>query len=73
MGSEDDDLIAMSRQASVEIDGNLITLINVDLEAVALKHLGRLLDKSLVWLEAIELVDNGCLSLTIGTGALGNH
>jgi hypothetical protein len=45
----------------LEVNGNLVTLVNINLKAVILKLFGRLVDKSLVWLKAIELVDYSCL------------
>jgi len=46
---------------AIEGNGNLITLLNINLKAIVLKFLGGLINKSLVWLEAIKLVNNSCL------------
>ena len=45
----------------LEVKSNLVTLVNINLKTVILKLLGCLVDKSLVWLKAIKLVDDSCL------------
>ena len=61
MSSKDDRLIVMTWQLAIEVHGNLITLVNINLKTVILKLFGRLVDKSLVWLKAIKLVDDSSL------------
>ena len=45
----------------LEVYGNLVILVNINLKTVILKLLGCLVDKSLVWLKAEKLVDDSCL------------
>jgi len=60
MRSKDDDPIAVSWQLAVELDGDLIPLVEVDLKAVALKLAGDFRDKGRVLLEDRKLVHNRC-------------
>lgn len=64
VSSEDNHLIAKTWQLAIKVNGNLITLIEVNLKTIVLKLLGDLADKSLVWLEAIKLVDYSCFRLS---------
>ena len=61
MSSKDDRLIVMTWQSAIEVNGNLVTLIKVNLKTVVLKLLGHLPDGSFVWLKAVKLVNDGCL------------
>ena len=55
--------IAKTWQLAIEVNGNLVTLIEVNLKTIVLKLLGRLLDKILVWLKDIKLVNDSCFVL----------
>ena len=61
MGTKDNQVIPVAWQLPIEINGNLVTLININLKTIILKLLGRLMDESLVWLKAIKLVNDSCL------------
>jgi len=53
----------------IEINRDVIPLININLEAVVFKLLSDLANRSLVWLDGTELVDDGYLKLAGLVGA----
>jgi len=61
MSSEDDQLISIARQLAIKVDSNFVTLLESNFKAIILKLPGDFANKSLVWLKAIKLVNNGCL------------
>jgi len=58
---EDDQLISIRRQVSVQLNGDFIALININFKAVILKLSLYLIYELLVRLEEIKLVNYGCL------------
>jgi hypothetical protein len=67
MGPENDEFIAKRWQAAIEINGNLIATININLKTGAFKVFGGLVDEGLVGLKRIKLVnDSGLISLDLG-------
>lgn len=61
MSPEDDESVAKAGQLPAEVHGNLVTLVEVNAEAASLKLLCYIANKNLVWLQTVELVNNGCL------------
>jgi len=53
----------------IEINRDVFPLININLEAVVFKLLSDLANKSLLWLDGTELVNDGCLKLAGLVGA----
>ena len=54
----------MFRQILVELDINLLTPVNVNLEAVPLQELSYLVNECRVGVEAVKLVNDCCLRLS---------
>ncbi len=62
------DFVVSKGALTVQVHSDGITLVDIDLKAVIPKLLSHLLDKSLVWLKTIKLVDDSCLSLKLWAG-----
>ena len=60
MNSEDDELVIINGQISVEVNGDIIALININLKAKVLKVLGYIAGEILVGIIAVKLVNDGC-------------
>lgn len=65
MSTKNDQVISIGWQLAIEVNGNLITLIGINLKAISLKDLCHLVDEGLVWLKHVKLVNNSCLSLKV--------
>jgi hypothetical protein len=63
MNPKQDQFIPVGRQPAIEVNGDVITPVNIDFKAISPQRLRHLVDESRVRLQAMQLVNYSCPEL----------